>query len=286
MIQNERLSHAHNTSNAVVKTDEDYDIDDHDEVVIVLADSCRHDDDDEAAEPVELALPDRPRDGQSVRLIAAGQAFTLDGGNFAVGSSCCNGDDDDDEDPPDRVFPVGSAIDVVFADLSFNNCHGCGHCGCAKRSSCKCPKGRWFIVACIADPCPVAEAAAPSTLLASQLVFFPVVVPGFPPGLEIAIVVGDPFNPAATCQYFKYRVRFPAGYATPVHFFSKTTYVTVISRSLQHSAQGQEPTVLGPGDTTVNAPGSLTTNTTQETALVETTIEVTGVGTVAITAVP
>lgn len=145
MIQQDRQSHTHNTAHVVVKTDEDYDIDQDDDVVIVLANSC--DDDDDAAEPVELTLPCPPHDGQSVRLIAAGQSFSLDGGDFVVGG---DDEDEDDVDAADRVFPVGSAIDVVFADLSFNNCSGCGSCGCSKRSSCSCPKGRWYIVGEIA----------------------------------------------------------------------------------------------------------------------------------------
>lgn len=154
MEQNER--HA---NQVVVKTDEDYDIDMDDDVVIVLAVSstCSSDEED-ADEPVELTLPCRPHDGQSVRLIAAGQAFTLDGGDFVVGN--CDDDDDDDDaqdDAADRVFPIGSAVDVVFADLSFNNCNGCGHCGCSKKSKCDCPKGRWFVVGEIA-PAPVPAA--------------------------------------------------------------------------------------------------------------------------------
>lgn len=150
MHQHTRNGHLSNVE-VVVKTDRDYDIQEDDDVVIVLADACNDDDDDdEDAEPVELTLPRHPHDGMSVRLIAAGQAFTLDGGNFVVGNGC-DDDDEDDEDPADRVFPVGTAIDVVFADLAFDNCTSCGHCGCKKRSKCDCPRGRWFIVGQIPD---------------------------------------------------------------------------------------------------------------------------------------
>ena len=164
-----------------------------------------------------------------------------------------------------------------------NRSHGRRHAGC---NPCSKPKR-----ICRAAPppvppvCPVPEASASSTLPATELFFFPVAVPGFPPGLEAAILVGDPFDPTAFCQFFKYRIRFPAGYVAPVHFFSKTTYMTVISGTLQHQPQGQPVVILGPGDTFVNAPGSPTTNTTSEIALTEVVIEVTGVGPVTITAV-
>ena len=164
-----------------------------------------------------------------------------------------------------------------------NRSHGRRHAGCSK------PKR-----ICRAAPppvppappvCPVPEASASSTLPATELFFFPVELPGFPPGLEAAILVGDPFNQTAFCQFFKYRIRFPAGYMTPVHFFLKTAYMTVISGTLQHQPQGRPAVILGPGDTFVTAPGSPTTNTTSEIALTEVVIEVTGVGPATITAV-
>ena len=153
MIEHDRIPH-HTLVDVVVKVDDDYCIDEEDDCVIVLAREDKHDhdddddDDDDDSEPVELTLPCHPHDCKRLTIIAAGQAFTLDGGNFVVGNGNGDDDDDDDEDPPDMVFPVGTAIDIVFADLSFNSCSSCGHCGCKKRSKCKCPKGRWFFVCC------------------------------------------------------------------------------------------------------------------------------------------
>ena len=152
MIQHETNS-AHALAEVIVKTDEDYDIDDQDSVVFVLEKACRRSSGDEA-EPVELSLPSHPRDGHTVRLIATGQSFTLDGGDFVIES--CDDDDDDAAEPTDPVFAIGTAIDVVFSDLAFSDCDQCSRCGCSKKTKCSCPKGRWYIVGLDNSPSPQA----------------------------------------------------------------------------------------------------------------------------------
>jgi quercetin dioxygenase-like cupin family protein len=70
-----------------------------------------------------------------------------------------------------------------------------------------------------ADPRPI-------FLKTSQLTWGPLEIPGFPPGLQIAVLKGDP---SVAGKPYAVRVRFPAGYHFPAHWHPMDENVTVIS---------------------------------------------------------
>ena len=124
---------------------------------------------------------------------------------------------------------------------------GCSPCNepkpCRKRRR-RCP------------PCPP-EATASVIQLESELPFGPsVAAPCFPPGPEVnffsTLAFDDPRFP--NCAVLLTRVRFPAGYATPRHFFTRSTYAVMLSGSILLSIDGLPPTVIGPSDSFVIPP--------------------------------
>ena len=66
----------------------------------------------------------------------------------------------------------------------------------------------------------------PIFLKTSQLTWSPLEIPGFPPGLQIAVLNGDP---SMAGKPYAIRVRFPAGYHFPAHWHPMDENVTVIS---------------------------------------------------------
>jgi len=71
-------------------------------------------------------------------------------------------------------------------------------------------------------------AAAADTMVmmrATALKWGPVDVPGFAPGLQIAVVAGDPSQAGP----YTIRLRFPSGYAFPPHWHPQTENLTVLS---------------------------------------------------------
>lgn len=76
----------------------------------------------------------------------------------------------------------------------------------------------------------------------------PVEVPGFAPGLELAVVAGDPAKPAP----YTLRLRFPSDYAFPAHWHPMTENLTVLSgQFLLAMGETRDDAALqtyGPGD--------------------------------------
>ena len=75
---------------------------------------------------------------------------------------------------------------------------------------------------------------------ANKVVFAPIEVPGFPSGMKIAVINGDP---NAESGMYVIRLQFPAGYRFPPHWHPMTENLTVLSGTL----------VLGMGDKADNA---------------------------------
>lgn len=96
----------------------------------------------------------------------------------------------------------------------------------------------WNSVRPMPEP-PTAYAAAPApapsdlgdmeTLAASGLKWGPLEVPGFKPGIEIAVVHGDPSKESD----YTVRLRFPDAYAFPAHWHPNGEHVTVIRGSFR-----------------------------------------------------
>ena len=61
---------------------------------------------------------------------------------------------------------------------------------------------------------------------ANKVVFEPIEVPGFPTGMKIAVIAGDPN--AASGDYV-IRLQFPAGYRFPAHWHPMAENLTVLS---------------------------------------------------------
>lgn len=66
----------------------------------------------------------------------------------------------------------------------------------------------------------------PVLLKTSQLTWAPLEIPGFPPGLQVAVLSGDP---SVAGKPYAVRVRFPAGYRFPAHWHPMDENLTVIS---------------------------------------------------------
>lgn len=79
------------------------------------------------------------------------------------------------------------------------------------------------------------ETPVMTAVAASSLEFSPLEVPGFPPGLEIAAMHGDPSVPNLP---YTLRLRFPDGYAFPPHYHPKAENVTVLEGTM-HLAMGE-----------------------------------------------
>lgn len=94
-------------------------------------------------------------------------------------------------------------------------------------------------------PCPVSVPREPVHLRPEEMVFVPLEVPGFPPGASVALIYGNPFAP---CEAFAVRIRFPAGYVTPVHTEGITSNIIVIEGSFTRTIIGEAPDTFGPLD--------------------------------------
>ena len=73
---------------------------------------------------------------------------------------------------------------------------------------------------------PAAHAIVP----AEKITFAPIEVPGFKPGLTIAVVHGDP---NATSGMYVIRLQFPSGYTFPAHWHPNAENLTVLSGEFQ-----------------------------------------------------
>ena len=83
---------------------------------------------------------------------------------------------------------------------------------------------------------------------ATVLIWSEMRVPGFPPGMTMAVVHGDP---NANRDYI-IRLRFPAGYRFPVHWHPHSEHLTVLSGNLLlamgNVADESQLRSYGPGD--------------------------------------
>jgi quercetin dioxygenase-like cupin family protein len=75
---------------------------------------------------------------------------------------------------------------------------------------------------------PGAEPMEHAIVVSEAVAFGPIEVPGFDPGMEIAVVHGDP---SAEAGDYTIRLKFPAGYRFPAHYHPKAEHVTVLSGS-------------------------------------------------------
>ena len=82
----------------------------------------------------------------------------------------------------------------------------------------------------------------------ARLEWGPLELPGFEPGLELAVVQGDP----AQAEAYTIRLRFPDGYVFPAHYHPNAENLTVLSGTFQlgHGATPEEAglTTYKPGD--------------------------------------
>jgi len=82
----------------------------------------------------------------------------------------------------------------------------------------------------------------------STLTWTPLSVPGFDPGVMLAVVNGDPSKAGP----YTLRLKFPAGYRFPVHWHPNAENVTVLSGSFQlamgNTADWSQIKIYGPGD--------------------------------------
>jgi len=76
----------------------------------------------------------------------------------------------------------------------------------------------------------VDELAGHTIVTADAVTFSPLEVPGFEPGLELAVLHGDPMGEAGT---YTLRLRFPDGYRFPSHWHPNAENVTVLRGSFQ-----------------------------------------------------
>lgn len=67
----------------------------------------------------------------------------------------------------------------------------------------------------------------PHKIVSSDAVMYdPIDVPGFDPGMEIAVLHGDPMEEAGD---YTIRLKFPDGYRFPAHYHPLAEHVTVLS---------------------------------------------------------
>lgn len=74
------------------------------------------------------------------------------------------------------------------------------------------------------------EMAGHTIVTADAVAFSPLEVPGFDPGLELAVLHGDPMGEAGT---YTIRLRFPDGYRFPSHWHPNAENLTVLRGSFQ-----------------------------------------------------
>lgn len=70
------------------------------------------------------------------------------------------------------------------------------------------------------------EPAEHAIITSESVTFEPLEVPGFNPGLRLAVIHG---NPGAQGGDYTVRLAFPAGYQFPAHYHPKAEHVTVLS---------------------------------------------------------
>lgn len=82
-----------------------------------------------------------------------------------------------------------------------------------------------------------AEPLAHAIVAADQVKFAPIEVPGFPTGMTIAAIHGDP---NAASGVYVIRLQFPAGYRFPAHWHPNAENLTVLSGELLLAMGEQE----------------------------------------------
>ena len=99
-----------------------------------------------------------------------------------------------------------------------------------------------------AETPPPSEASRIELRTAKVLIWSELNVPGFAPGVTMAVVHGDP---NANRDYI-IRLRFPAGYRFPVHWHPNSEHLTVLSGTfllaMGNTADESKLKVYGPGD--------------------------------------
>lgn len=72
--------------------------------------------------------------------------------------------------------------------------------------------------------------------------------PGFPPGRKVAVIHGNPTQKGDYTQ----RIKFPAGYTTPIHTHPESEHITVLSGTFQFGIGERASEIVmvtyGPGD--------------------------------------
>jgi len=119
--------------------------------------------------------------------------------------------------------------------------------------------GKWLVAVDAPNsttPLPAMPTEPTDTQLtpSSAMTWTPLSVPGFDPGVTMAVVNGDP-SKAST---YTLRLKFPAGYRFPVHWHPNAENLTVLSGSFQlamgNTADWSQVKTYGPGDF-IYAPG-------------------------------
>jgi uncharacterized protein (TIGR02246 family) len=113
--------------------------------------------------------------------------------------------------------------------------------------------GKWLVAVDVpntTDPLPAMPTESGDTQLtpSSAITWTPLSVPGFDPGVTMAVINGDPSKATA----YTLRLKFPAGYRFPVHWHPNAENVTVLSGSFQlamgNTADWSQIKTYGPGD--------------------------------------
>ena len=92
------------------------------------------------------------------------------------------------------------------------------------------------------------KASPMAEVTAKSLTWTAAAIPGFVPGMEMAVVNGDPGKEGT----YTIRLRFPAGYAFPAHWHPQDENLTVLSGSFQlgmgDKTNASALKTYGPGD--------------------------------------
>ena len=113
--------------------------------------------------------------------------------------------------------------------------------------------GKWLVAVDAPNtttplPSMPAETGDTQLMSSSAITWNPLSVPGFDPGVMVAVVRGDPSKEGA----YTLRLKFPAGYRFPVHWHPNAENLTVLSGSFQlamgATADWSQVKNYGPGD--------------------------------------
>ena len=113
--------------------------------------------------------------------------------------------------------------------------------------------GKWLVAVDAPNtttPLPAAPTESSDAQLtqSSTITWTALSVPGFDPGVTLAVINGDPSKAAP----YTLRLKFPAGYRFPVHWHPNAENVTVLSGSFQlamgNTADWSQIKTYGPGD--------------------------------------